>query len=93
MYFRAFQVKLGVVKSKCYSAQFVSSENWVALEEESGKIFLVKMVNEMAKIKGLGVFNPTETIGNAEIGEKIVIGQKILIKLNPKLPELYIDSS
>ena len=43
------------------------------------------MVNEMAKIKGLGVFNPTETIGNAEIGEKIVIGQKILTKLNPRL--------
>ena len=89
VHFRAFQVKLGVVKSKCYSAQFVSSENWVALEEESGKIFLVEMVNEVAKIKGLGVFNPTETIGNAEIGEKIVIGQKILTKLNPRLPELY----
>ncbi len=54
----------------------MSSGNWVALEEDSGKIFLVEMVDDMTKIKGLGVFNPTEIIGESEIGEEIVIGQK-----------------
>ena len=67
----------------------MSSGNWVALEEDSGKIFLVEMVDDMTKIKGLGVFNPTEIIGESEIGEEIVIGQKILTRVSPRLPELY----
>ena len=52
----------------------MSSGNWVALEEDSGKIFLVEMVDDMTKIKGLGVFNPTEIIGDSQMGEDIVIG-------------------
>ena len=89
MCFHVFQNREVVVKSKRHSASFVSSENWVALEEDSGKIFLVEMVDDMTKIKGLGVFNPSETIGDTEIGDEIIIGQKILTRLSPRLPELY----
>mgnify|MGYP001169295507 FL=1 len=67
----------------------MSSTEWVALEEEGGKIFFLQLIDEMVKIKGLGVLNPIDTIGDCEVGEKIIIGQKILTKLNPRLPELY----
>ena len=40
----------------------VSSEKWLALEDEGGKVFLVQIVDETVKIKGLGVFNPTELL-------------------------------
>jgi tRNA (adenine57-N1/adenine58-N1)-methyltransferase len=89
VHFYVFQYREVVVKSKRHSASFVSLENWVALEEDSGKIFLVEMVDDMTKIKGLGVFNPSETIGDTEIGDEIIIGQKILTRLSPRLPELY----
>ena len=67
----------------------MSSTEWVALEEEGGKIFFLQLIDEMVKIKGLGVLNPIETIGDSKVGDKIIIGQKILTKLNPRLPELY----
>ena len=89
VHFHVFQYGEVVVKSKRHSASLVSSEDWVALEEDSGKIFLVEMVDDMTKIKGLGVFNPSETIGDTEIGDEIIIGQKILTRLSPRLPELY----
>ena len=40
----------------------MSTEKWLALEEEGGKVFLVQIVDETIKIKGLGVFNPTELL-------------------------------
>ena len=67
----------------------MSSTEWVALEEEGGKIFVFQLIDEMVKIKGLGVLNPIDTIGDSKVGDKIIIGQKILTKLNPRLPELY----
>ena len=67
----------------------MSSTEWVALEEEGGKIFFLQLIDEMVKIKGLGVLNPIDTIGDSKVGDKIIIGQKILTKLNPRLPELY----
>ena len=89
MCFPLFSIKEVVVKSKGPAGHVVSSGNWVALEENSGKIFLVEIVDEMTKIKGLGVFNPTEIIGDTEIGTEIIIGQKILTRVSPRLPELY----
>ena len=67
----------------------VSSEKWLALEDEGGKVFLVQIVDETVKIKGLGVFNPTELLAQKTVGETAVIGQKILTVLTPRLPELY----
>ena len=40
----------------------MSTEKWLALEEEGGKVFLVQIVDETIKIKGLGVFNPAELL-------------------------------
>tara|TARA_B100000767_G_scaffold81606_1_gene78495 strand:+ start:10972 stop:11757 length:786 start_codon:yes stop_codon:yes gene_type:complete len=67
----------------------VSTEKWLALEEEGGKVFLVQIVTDTIKIKGLGVFNPTELLAEKQVGETVVIGQKILTVLTPRLPELY----
>ena len=53
------------------------------------KNFLPQLIDEMVKIKGLRVLNPIDTIGDSKVGDKIIIGQKILTKLNPRLPELY----
>jgi len=87
--FGGYQLREVVVKSKRDPALFMSSKNWVALEEEGGKVFLVEMVDDVTKIKGLGVFNPSETIGDVKPGEKIIIGQKVLTRISTRLPELY----
>ena len=67
----------------------MSTEKWLALEEEGGKVFLVQVVADTIKIKGLGVFNPAELLEEKQIGETVIIGQKILTVLTPRLPELY----
>lgn len=67
----------------------MSSTEWVVLEEDSGKTYLVEMVDEMSKMKGLGVFNPSAELSGKVVGEKVTIGQKVLTKLSPRLPEIY----
>ena len=67
----------------------MSSTEWVVLEEDSGKTYLVELVDDMTKIKGLGVFNPTAELSGKVVGEKVTIGQKVLTKLSPRLPEIY----
>ncbi len=66
----------------------MGSNEWVVLEEDSGKVHLVRLVDETVKIKGLGVFNPMQILGECEIGSEIIIGQKQLTRLTPRLPEL-----
>ena len=51
---------------------------WVALEETEGKIHIIELVDEMVKIKGLGVFNPAEKLSSHEFGSSVKIGQKNL---------------
>ena len=48
----------------------------VLIREEGGKIHLVHLVDEMMKIKGLGVFNPSKLLSDLEIGDNVEIGQK-----------------
>ena len=67
----------------------MSSTEWVVLEEDSGKTYLVEIVDDMTKIKGLGVFNPSAELSGKVVGEKVTIGQKVLTKLSPRLPEIY----
>ena len=76
----------------------MSTEKWLALEEEGGKVFLVQIVDETIKIKGLGVFNPAELLAEKNVGETAIIGQKITtsqeilsILLN-KLPRFHPES-
>ena len=62
----------------------MSTEKWLALEEEGGKVFLVQIVDETIKIKGLGVFNPVELLAGKSVGETVIIGQKNLDRFNSK---------
>lgn len=64
------------------------SDSWVVLAEENGKTYVVEMVDHQHKIKGLGVFNPQETLGDVAVGETVEIGQKQVLRLPPRLPEL-----
>ncbi|MED5349892.1 MAG: hypothetical protein VYB50_00190 [Candidatus Thermoplasmatota archaeon] len=59
----------------------------VLIREEGGKIHLVHLVDEMMKIKGLGVFNPSKLLCNLEIGDNVEIGQKNLQRVPMRLPE------
>ena len=67
----------------------MTTTEWVVLEEDGGKTYLVDLVDEVIKIKGLGVFNPMGELGGKNVGDKVTIGQKSLIKLSPRLPEIY----
>ena len=67
----------------------MTTTEWVVLEEDGGKTYLVDLVDEIIKIKGLGVFNPMGELGGINVGDKVTIGQKSLIKLRPRLPEIY----
>ena len=53
----------------------------IALRDVSKNTFLVELKNETIKIKGIGVFNPLETIKNNQFGEKILIGTKEFVLL------------
>ena len=48
----------------------------VSNSRRGGKIHLVHLVDEMMKIKGLGVFNPSKLLSDLEIGDNVEIGQK-----------------
>ncbi len=61
---------------------------WVALEEAQGKIHIIELIDEMVKIKGLGVFNPAEKLSSHEFGSSVKIGQKNLRVLQPGMVEL-----
>jgi len=61
---------------------------YVILSETSGKIHVIEVVNESKKYKGLGVFNSKKILSSLSIGDEVLIGQKYLKILPPKLPEL-----
>ena len=66
----------------------VTSGDWAVLVEENGKTYVVELVDQQVKIKGLGVFNPHQTLTDVAIGEGVEIGQKELKRVPPRLPEL-----
>lgn len=67
----------------------MSSNEWVVLEEDGGKTYLVELIDDVIKIKGLGVFNPSAELSGIIMGDEVTIGQKVLTKLSPRLPEIY----
>jgi len=69
-------------------AAHVSSETWAVLLEENGKTHVVELVDKQQKIKGLGVLNPAQLLADIKIGQMVVIGQKELLRLPARLPEL-----
>ena len=64
------------------------NEAWAVLVEAEGKVHVVEMLAGVRKVKGLGVFDPVETIGSAPYGTVITLGQKQLTRMPPRLPEL-----
>ncbi len=66
----------------------VTPVEWAVLVEENGKTYVVELVDHQQKIKGLGVFNPLATLSEVDIGGSVVIGQKELVRMPPRLPEL-----
>ena len=66
------------------------NEEIIALRDGSKNTFLVELKNETIKIKGIGVFNPFETIKDNNFGNKILIGTKEFVVLPASLPERQI---
>ena len=66
----------------------MSSPQWAVLAEPNGRIHAFEIVDENTKVKGLGVFNPVTSLSGVEMGDEVHIGQKSLIRLPPRLPEL-----
>ena len=66
----------------------VTSEEWAVLVEENGKTYVVELVDQQVKIKGLGVFNPHQTLATVATGERVEIGQKEVKRAAARLPEL-----
>ena len=66
----------------------VTTTEWAVLIEENGKTYVVELVDQQQKIKGLGVFNPYQTLQDITIGQSVIIGQKELKRMPVRLPEL-----
>lgn len=66
----------------------MDNTTWAVVAEQNDRIHVVKLTDQATKIKGLGVFNPAETLQNVPMGAELTIGQKIVKRLPPRLPEL-----
>lgn len=64
------------------------NDSWAVLVEPEGKVHVVEMTPGVRKVKGLGVFDAIETIGDCPYGTVITLGQKQLTRMPPRLPEL-----
>jgi len=64
------------------------TDAWAVLGESNGKTYVVAVLDEPQKVKGLGVFNAAEVLREIDIGQHVVIGQKELQRLAPRVPEL-----
>lgn len=76
------------LNSKRPLAGVVTLTEWAVLIEENGKTYVVELVDQQQKIKGLGVFNPSQTLEDITIGQSVIIGQKELKRMPVRLPEL-----
>ena len=76
------------LNSKRPLAGVVTLTEWAVLIEENGKTYVVELVDQPQKIKGLGVFNPSQTLQDITIGQSVIIGQKELKRMPVRLPEL-----
>ena len=61
---------------------------WIVIMEGEGKVHIVKLEDELRKHKGLGVINTVKLLGDLEIGQEVLIGQKYLKRMPARLPEL-----
>ncbi len=63
------------------------NEEVIALRDDSGNVYIVELKDEHIKIKGVGVFNPFNTLKDTKFGEKIIIGTKEFYIIKASLPE------
>ena len=61
---------------------------WSAFVEAESKVHIVEMLDGVRKIKGLGVIDTNELFSNIEIGEEVLVGQKVLTRVPLRLPEM-----
>ena len=66
----------------------MSGSKWAVLAEENGKTFVVELIDSPQKVKGLGVFHAVELLKDVPLGGTVIIGQKELTVLPPRVPEL-----
>ena len=62
--------------------------DYAVLMEKEGRIYVVKMTDEVVKHKGLGVLNSATLLVGVEVGEEVLVGQKYLTRMPANLPEL-----
>ncbi len=62
--------------------------HYVALRESDGRTYIIPLTDEETKIKGIGRFNPAETLSGTANGSRITIGQKVFTRVDAGLPEL-----
>lgn len=66
----------------------MNDEQWGVYVEEGGKVHVVELLPNARKIKGLGVLDAQKVLSSIEIGEQVLVGQKVLTRLPMRLPEM-----
>ena len=62
--------------------------DYSVLMESEGRIHVIEVLDEMVKHKGLGVINTANLLNGTVLGDEVLIGQKYLTIMPPRLPEL-----
>ena len=58
------------------------------LMENEGRVHVVEVRDETVKYKGLGVINTAALLEGTEFGDEVLVGQKYLTIMPPRLQEL-----
>ena len=58
------------------------------LMESEGRVHIVEVLDEMVKHKGLGVINTATLLEGTKVGDEVLVGQKYLTIMPPRLQEL-----
>ena len=66
----------------------MNQAQWSVFVETEGKVHIIEMIPGVRKIKGLGVIDALETFSEANYGEEVLVGQKVLTRVPLRLPEM-----
>lgn len=66
----------------------MGDERVLALREEDGRVYLIRIEDREIKVKGIGRINPARALKEAKIGSVITLGQKEFLVLKPGLREI-----
>ena len=62
--------------------------DYSVLMESEGRVHIVEVLDEMVKHKGLGVINTATLLEGIKVGDEVLVGQKYLTIMPPRLQEL-----